>query len=41
MLENESDVKVDNFQKCFNSTPKLVVELLSLTLLGKTKQMVP
>jgi hypothetical protein len=37
MLESESDVKVDNFQKCFNSIPKLVVKLLSLTLLGTTK----
>jgi hypothetical protein len=38
MLESENDVKGDNFQKCFNSTPKLVVELLNLTLLGTTKK---
>jgi len=37
MMESESDVKVDNLQKCFNSTPKLIMELLNLTLLGTTK----
>lgn len=34
ILESESDVKVDNFQKHFNSTPKFVVDILEFNLVG-------
>jgi len=38
MLESEIDVKVDNFQKRFNLTPKFIVDSLEFNHFGHNKK---